>query len=71
MVLQSLRKSVDFYKQKLDSITNVSTQQLELLKGLPFYSWDLKSNSNVSNFNHTIGLPKRAGWSIHCLIMSS
>jgi hypothetical protein len=37
MVLQSLRKSVEFYKQKLDSIiSNTEAQQFELMKGLPF-----------------------------------
>ncbi|MPZ07264.1 MAG: hypothetical protein GEU26_12760 [Nitrososphaeraceae archaeon] len=66
MVLQSLRKSVDFYKQKLDSITNVNTQQLELLKGLPFYSdWNtsVKDFTQVRTFNHAIGLPQKNGQS--------
>jgi len=75
-MLQSLRKSVDFYKQKLDSITNVNTQQLELLKGLPFYDWKgvstetplgtESSSGQISPlgkccFNHAIGLPQKDG----------
>ena len=46
MVLQSLRKSVDFYKQKLDNIIDGNTEQLEQLKGLPFYDWSLIKNFN-------------------------
>ena len=60
MVLQSLRKSVDFYKQKLDSITNVNAEQLELLKGLPFFNW-LPNSLNNYTFNHAVGLPLKNG----------
>ena len=58
MVLQSLRKSVDFYKQKLDSITNVNAEQLEQLKGLPFFNW-LPNSLNNHTFNHAVGLPQK------------
>ena len=37
MVLNNLRKTVEYYKQQLSSTTNADTQKLELLKGLPFY----------------------------------
>ena len=60
MVLQSLRKSVDFYKQKLDSITNVNAEQLEQLKGLPFFNW-LPNSLNNHTFNHAVGLPQKNG----------
>jgi hypothetical protein len=73
MVLQSLRKTVDFYKQKLDSITDVNTQQLEQLKDLPFYDWSLLQKAEEGaaftslvtprTFNHAIGLPQKNGQS--------
>ena len=62
MVLQSLRKSVDFYKQKLDSITNVNAEQLEQLKGLPFFNW-LPNLLNNHTFNHAVGLSQKNGQS--------
>jgi hypothetical protein len=70
-MLNSLRKSVEFYKQKLDSITNDShIEQLAALKGLPFYDWSESQlsnattqqyNSNSNTFNHAIGLPEKNG----------
>jgi hypothetical protein len=69
MVLNNLRKSVDFYRQKLDSITDPSIQQLQLLQGLPFYSdWHTIDQPNLSttstktpDFNHALGLPEKNG----------
>jgi hypothetical protein len=66
LVLQSLRKSVEFYKQKLDSISDINTEQLKLLKGLPFYDWQPQSSSVIKSerlktFNHAIGLPQKNG----------
>lgn len=48
MVLQTLRKSVEYYREKLDSITDVQQQQFEVLKGLPFYNWQQKEVTNDS-----------------------
>ena len=45
MVLQSLRKSVEYYRQQLDSITDVNTVQFAHLKGLPFYDWPTDKES--------------------------
>lgn len=39
MVLQSLRKSVEYYRQQLDNLSNPNAQYFEQLKGLPFYDW--------------------------------
>ena len=67
MVLQSLRKSVEYYRQQLDSISDPNIQQLELLKGLPFYDWssnqewEIISNYQPRDFNHAIGLPEKYG----------
>jgi hypothetical protein len=67
MVVQSLRKTVDFYRQQLDSITDPNIQQLQLLKGLPFYDWlgqtnlSLTQTKTTSTFNHAIGLPQKEG----------
>jgi hypothetical protein len=76
-MLNSLRKSVEFYRQKLDSISTIdpNTQRFEPLKGLPFYSdWWLKDSSsrngqvaeidhnNLLDFNHAIGLPEKNGY---------
>lgn len=58
MVLQSLRKSVEYYRQQLGSITDATAEQFELLKGLPFYS-DWGNPGNISDFNHAIGLPQK------------
>src|ERR687897_1076863 len=59
MVLNNLRKTVEFYRQQLDSISNPSLQQFELLKGLPFYNWQNPNDTNT--FNHAIGLPIKDG----------
>jgi hypothetical protein len=75
MVLQNLRKSVEFYKQKLDSISDINTEQFKLLRDLPFYDdWsnttvndsslasESRSESELSRtFNHAIGLPQKDG----------
>ena len=67
MVLQNLRKTVEYYKQQLGSITDADTQKLELLKGLPFYCEWIRNNKPRSKnglcccFNHVIGLPKKDG----------
>jgi len=62
MVLNNLRKNVDYYRQQLGSITDADTQKLELLKGLPFYcEWTPRSKNGFCCFNHTIGFPKKDG----------
>ena len=55
MATVSLRKTVDFYRKQLGSITDLdsNTSQLELLKGLPFYDW--QNRQNTKSFNHAIG----------------
>ena len=44
-MLDNLRKSVEHYRQQLDSISPTNVQQFELLKGLPFYDF---KNENVN-----------------------
>jgi hypothetical protein len=75
MVVTSLRKTVEHYRQLVSSITDVDAQQLEPLRGLPFYSdWhnttvndsslasESRSESELSkSFNHAIGLPQKDG----------
>ena len=62
MTLQNLSRILDKYEQQLGSS---SIQQLELLKGLPFYDWNNVSgasctnNKTNSNFNTAIGLPQK------------
>ena len=73
MTLQSLRKTVEHYRQLVGS-THIEAQQLERLKGLPFYNWssttvnnrriDSESRSDMrlsESFNHAIGLPQKNG----------
>ena len=66
MVLNNLRKTVEYYKQQLSSTTNADTQKLELLRGLPFYCEWISVPQGVYKkthccFNHAIGLPKKDG----------
>jgi hypothetical protein len=70
MAVTSLRKTVEHYRQLVSSITNVDAQQLEQLKGLPFYDWQQQQSNCVQpncvqqtykDFNHAIGLPQRDG----------
>ena len=67
LVLNNLRKTVEYYRQQLSSTTNAYTQKLELLKGLPFYcEWIPNNIPRPKNglcccFNHVIGLPKKDG----------
>ena len=65
MVLNNLRKTVEYYKKQLGSITDADTQKFELLKGLPFYCEWIPKNIHPKNgfccYNHTIGLPKKDG----------
>lgn len=72
MVLNNLRKSVEHYRQQLDSISNPNVEQFELLKGLSFYSdWEQEqlrnqglscfSHNKCVDFNHAIGLPEKYG----------
>jgi hypothetical protein len=48
MVLNNLRKSVEYCRQQLDSIDDVNVQQFELLKGLPFYGWSFSPSQAKS-----------------------
>ena len=67
MVLNNLRKTVEYYRQQLSSTTNTYTQKLGLLKGLPFYcEWIPNNIPRPKNglcccFNHVIGLPRKDG----------
>jgi hypothetical protein len=66
MVLNNLRKAVDYYRQQLANITDPNTQQFEVLKGLPFYNWNDPptedyNNNNNKTFNDVIGLPQKDG----------
>lgn len=66
MVLQNIRKSVEYYKQQLGSTICSSSQQFELLKDLPFYHWEWQASFSENHiqktsFNHTIGLPQKNG----------
>jgi hypothetical protein len=70
MVINNLRKTVEYYKQQLGSTTDAGTQKLELLRGLPFYCvWIPNPNTNntprlkngLCCWNHVIGLPKKDG----------
>ena len=59
MATVSLRKTVEFYRKQLGSITDTQVDQLEQLKGLPFYDW--QNPQNTKTFNHVIGLPQKNG----------
>jgi hypothetical protein len=64
MTLQNLSKSLDRYDKQLSGSTNI--EQLELLKGLPFYDWQRISQrdtevKNLTIFNRAIGLPQKNG----------
>ena len=75
MATVSLRKTVEFYRKQLGSITDTRTNQLEQLKDLPFYDWNSNTTVNDSSlasesrskselsgtFNHAIGLPEKYG----------
>ena len=63
MTLVNLRKTVGHYRELVSSITSVDTQQqqLELLKGLPFYNW--QNPQDIRTLNHIIGLPQKNGQS--------
>ena len=58
MTLQNLSKILDKYEQQL-GYSSSSIQQFELLKGLPFYSF--QSHEDIQTFNHAIGLPQKNG----------
>jgi hypothetical protein len=62
MTLMNLSKILDQYDKQLGS---TSLGQLELLKGLPFYSdWSTETGKYTvsgSSFNHAIGLPEKNG----------
>jgi hypothetical protein len=57
MTLQNLGKILDKYDQQLGSI---NTQQLELLRGLPFFNFQ-NPTADTNTFNHRIGLPRKNG----------
>ena len=65
MTLQNLNKILDKYEQQQLGIANTPSQQLELLKGLPFYTeWQAAPPSvqkSSLSFNHAIGLPRKNG----------
>ena len=70
MTLQNLNKILDKYEQQLGIARPPSLpQQLELLKGLPFYiDWQAAAPSvqkeaqkSSLSFNHVIGLPRKNG----------
>ena len=56
MTLKILSKILEHEQQQL---CRSSTQQFELLKGLPFYNFQNPNDSNT--FNHAIGLPQKNG----------
>jgi hypothetical protein len=57
MPLQNLSKILDSYDKELGGSTN--TQQLKLLKGLPFYNF--QNHEDIQTFSHAIGLPAKNG----------
>jgi hypothetical protein len=66
MIFQRTHKIAELIRQQ--QLESTSLQQLELLKGLPFYDWSdahqfkQSINSNTSStFNHAIGLPEKNG----------
>lgn len=61
MTLVTLRKRVEHYRELVSSVTNANTEQLEQLKGLPFYDWLPSKDGNPNTFNHAIGLPQKNG----------
>lgn len=61
MTLVTLRKRVEHYRELVSSVTNANTEQLEQLKGLPFYDWLPSLDGNPNTFNHAIGLPQKNG----------
>jgi hypothetical protein len=71
-MIQNLRKTVEHYKQRLESFqstTDTNTQYFKVLKGLPFYcKWpstylisDIKNNGRYCCFNHAAGMPHKNG----------
>ena len=69
MTLQNLGKIIDKYELQLGS---TNTEQLELLRGLPFYVWQFHdpemahriiTQKKGNDFNHAIGLPQKNGQS--------
>ena len=69
MMLQNLNKILDKYEQQLGIASTPSQpQQLELLKGLPFYDWQHEAGfgqnrAQAISFNHVVGLPQKNGQS--------
>ena len=72
MTLQNLNKILDKYEQQQLGIASTPSspqQQLELLKGLPFYTeWQAappsvqkEAQKSSLSFNHVIGLPRKNG----------
>jgi hypothetical protein len=64
MTLQNLKKILDRYEEQLG--VTPQANQLELLKGLPFYDWPVISHSvanQITTFNTVIGLPQKNGQS--------
>lgn len=57
MTLQNLNKILNRYEQHL--LGNTKAEELEPLKGLPFYNF--KNPADTGTFNHAIGLPKKNG----------
>ena len=50
MTLVNLRKTVEHYRQKLDSIESPNTERFQVLQGLPFYYWDKPKEQQRGTF---------------------
>ena len=61
MTLVNLRKTVEHYRQKLDSIESPNTERFQVLQGLPFYYWDKPKEQQRGTFVGTLGLPIKNG----------
>jgi hypothetical protein len=67
MTLQNLSKILDKYdKQQLGISTD--TQQLKLLKGLPFYNFQI--HEDIQTFNHAIAYHRRMDKNLPYSIMN-
>lgn len=58
-MLNNQRKTVNQLREILNNIVPANAHQFDRLKGLSFYDWT--NTSNVTTFNHAIGLPRKNG----------